>query len=284
MKNEFLPSRYVEIIQRLALGIEPIDSQRARRLEYPLQVQHEAAVFGLPRPPIERHTSNLYALRYQPGITAPLKLRFFDSAIPPYRPESDRRRIVARRLTIPVFKIADVETLEKNEADAANTPVKDFKRRIRRPVFFPGAAYDFSSMTTGLRGRVMRNGLPMRWARVVATLTGSGVIVGRAHGDDRGEFLLLINAHLTSAGPVPNILDIRVTVFGPRDAPTPTPADLPDLDPLWDLPLETLANPGEDDPVATGDQLPWTDTKNVTRVVRFIFGKCLSGEPDFVIT
>lgn len=286
MKNEFLPSRYVEIIQRLALGIEPIDSQRARRLGYPLQVQHEAAVLGLPRPPIERHTSNLYALRYQPGVTAPLKLRFFDSSVPPYRPERDRRRIVARRLTIPVFKLADVETLEKNEADAANKPVKDFKRRIRRPVFFPGAAYDFSAMTTGLRGRVTRNGLPMRWARVVATLAGSDVIVGRAHGDDRGEFLLLINANLTSAGAVPNPLDIKVTVTGPKDLPIPPSPDLPKLDPLWDLPLETLANPGEDDPVATGDQLPWADvdTKNVTRVVRFILGKCLSGEPDFSIT
>jgi len=284
MKNEFLPSRYVEVIQRLAIGIEPIDSQRAGRLGYPLQVQHEAAVSGLPRPPIERHTSNLYALRYQPGVTTPLNLRFFDSPVPPYRSEYDRRRIVARRLNIPIFKLADVEALEKADADAAHKEEKDFKRRIRRPIFFPGAAYDFSATTTGLRGRVMRDGLPMRWARVVAALAGSDVIVGRAHGDDRGEFLLLINANVATGSAVPQPLAIEVSVFGPKDAPTPPSPELPDLDPLWDLPLETLANPGDDDPVATGVQLPWIDPKKVTRVVRFILGKCLTGEPDFVIT
>lgn len=284
MKNEFLPSRYVEIIQRLALGIEPIDSQRAARLGYPLQVQHDAAVFGLPRPPVERHSSNLYALRYQPAVATSLDLRFFDSANRLYQPTQDRRRIVARRLKIPILALASVEALEKAEAEAALTQVKNFRRRIRRPVFFPGAAYDFSATATGLRGRVTRAGLPMRWARVVATLGGSSVIVGRAHGDDRGEFLLLLGSNVTTGSAAPTPLDITVSIFAPKDPPVPTAADRPDLDPLWDLPLETLANPGDADPVAAGDQLPWADTRSVTRVVRFILGKCISGEPDFVIT
>ena len=42
--NEFLSSRYVEVIHRLALGIEPIDAQHGRRLSYPLQMKHDAEV------------------------------------------------------------------------------------------------------------------------------------------------------------------------------------------------------------------------------------------------
>ena len=282
MKNEFLPSRYVEVIQRLALGIEPIDSQRGSRLGYPLQIQHEAALLGLPRPPIERHTSNLYALRYQPGISTPLQLRFFDSDRPVYKPQHDRRRIVARRFSIPMLELGVVEAEEKTEADAVPTEAKDFKRRMRRPVFFPGAAYDLSATTTGLRGRVMRDGVPLRWARVIAILNGTGVVVGRAHGDDRGEFLLLINAAVTTGSAVPKPLEIEVTVTGPLNMP-PVPPEFPNVDPLWDLPVEALANPGADDPAARGETIPWVGKKEVTRVVNFRIGECLTGEPDFVI-
>ena len=275
--NQFLPSRFVEVIHRLALGIEPIDAQRSRRLSYALRVEYDAAQFGLARPPIERHSSNLYALRYQPGVTTQLDLRFLDLSQRFYQPQYDRRRIVPRRLRIPILTLADVEAQEQIDK-------KDFQRRIRHPVFFPGAAYDCNVTATGLRGRVVRNGQPMRWARVVARLAGETVIVGQAHGDDRGEFLLLLNANVTTGSAWPNPLDIEVSVFGPAATPIPSPVNLPELDPLWDLPLETLANPGEADPVAAGDQLPANYTANVKRFVQFTLGKCLSGKPDFVIT
>lgn len=284
MTNEFLPSRYVELIERLALGIEPIDSQRSARLTYPLQIQHETSAAKLPRPPIERHQSNLYALRYQKGIVSPLQLRFFDSTQVFYRPEHDRRRIVARRFSIPILDRPAVETAEKTEADGVPREAKDFRRRVRRPVFFPGAAYDFSATTTGLRGRVMRDGKPMRWARITATLDGSTVIVGRAHGDDRGEFLLLINATVTSTSAVPKPLAIKVTVTGPLNMPIPTSPEQPAADPLWDLPVETMATPGDPDPAANGETVPWVATKEVNRVINFSIGECLTGEPDFVIT
>jgi hypothetical protein len=67
--NQFLPESNVEVIQRLALGIEPLDAQRSRRLSYELQVRDDQALLGSRRPPVERHPSNRYALRYQPGIT-----------------------------------------------------------------------------------------------------------------------------------------------------------------------------------------------------------------------
>jgi hypothetical protein len=287
--NEFLPSRYVEKIERLALGIEPMDALHARQLSYALRVEHDGAQLGLRRPPIERHTSNRYALRYQANLPPSVDLRFFDLPDKFYRPETDRRRIVPRRLRIPILTLADVETAEETEAQAANKNSKDFKRRIRRPVFFPGAAYDFNPTATGLRGRVTRGGEPMRWARVAATLTGTGLIVGRAHGDDRGEFLLLINSAVTTGSSLPKPLNIDVRVMGPATAPTPSSPDLPILDPLWDLPLEFLAAPGTNDPVATGVQPPdqppaQSYTASVTRTVEFTLGKCLGGAEDFVIT
>jgi len=273
--NQFLPSRYDEMVHRLALGIEPIDAQRARRLLYQLQVGYDAELSGLKRPRIERHTSNLFALRYQPGVPGTLPqvdLRFFDLSEPFYKPENDRRRIVPRRLRIPILRLTDVESAEAGDRGR-------FRRRVRRPVFFPGAAYDFCATTTGLRGRVMRNHQPLRWARVVAVLKGTTLIVGRAHGDDRGEFLLLINAKVTSGSTWPIPLEVEVSVFGPATAPTPVPADLPTRDPLWDLPLETLVDPGIDvDPVEAGEELPTPYTSSVKRDITFTLGKCLYEE------
>ena len=85
----------------------------ARRLGYQLQAVYEAQQPGLPRPPIERHLSNLFSLRYQPGVATQLDLRFVDSAEQVYRPESrppPGRR--ARRLGIPILTLTDVETAE----------------------------------------------------------------------------------------------------------------------------------------------------------------------------
>ena len=62
--NQFLPNRYVEIIHRLALGIEPLDAFRGGRLGYQLQAVYEVQQPGLMRPRIERDVSNLFLLRY----------------------------------------------------------------------------------------------------------------------------------------------------------------------------------------------------------------------------
>lgn len=269
--NDFLPSRYVEIIHRLALGIEPIDAQRGRRVSYPLQMGHDATTLRLPRPPIERHGSNLFSLRYQPGVTSPLDLRIFDLEAPRYDPRNDRRRIVPRRLRIPILTRTAVET-----AEALNS--LEFRRRIRRPVLFPGAAYDFSITATALRGRVLRNGRPMRWARVVARLAGQILVVGRAHGDDRGEFFLIVNANAVTGSSLPNPLNIDVSVSGPAVVPVPDPANQEEIDPLWDLPLETLAAPGSNDPVAAGETLPGGYGTTVTQPVTFTLGRCIYRE------
>lgn len=262
--NHFLNSSFVESLQRLALGLEPIDAGRRTRIAHPIEIALDKAPLGLPSIAIafaiERHDSCLHAVRYQPGVANQVDLRFFDAA----------RRFVPRRLRIPVLTLAAAES-------------QAFTFRVRRPVLFPGAAYDTSETATGLRGRVLRNNQPMRWARVEATLPGNGVVVGRAHGDDRGEFLLLIDSGASTIGDLENPLPINVTVSGPGVAPSPATPDLPGLDPLWDLPLEVASAPGANDPVSAGEALPANYTATNTRLVDFTLGKLRSHAGDFVI-
>jgi hypothetical protein len=258
--NQFLDNRFAESLQRLALGLEPVDSERRTRIAHPIEITLDGVPPPPPRPEIERHRSCLHALRFQPGVAARVNLRLFDSA----------RRFVPRRLSIPLLTQAQAET-------------RSYTQRVRRPVLFPGAAYDVSDTATGLRGRVLRGGRPMRWARVEATLPVSGVMVGRAHGDDRGDFLLLISSRAGPVGDLVNPFPLEVRVFGPAVAPVPASPDLPALDPLWDLPLETPPAPGAADPVSSGEQLPTNYTASVTRTVNFVLGRLLSQEPVFLI-
>ena len=259
--NQFLSSPFVENVQRLALGLEPIDAGRRTRIAHPIEITFDKAPLGLPSFAIERHRSCLHALRYQPDLaTNQVDLRFFDAT----------RRFVPRRLRIPVLTVAAAES-------------QPFTFRVRRPVLFPGAAYDTSETATGLRGRVLRNNQPMRWARIEAALPGSGLVVGRAHGDDRGEFLLLIDSTASTIGDLENPLAINVTVSGPGIVPSPSSPELPGLDPLWDLPLEVTSAPGASDPVSAGETLPPNYTATNARLVDFILGKLRSGAGDFVI-
>jgi hypothetical protein len=231
-------------------------------------------------PPLDRHDSNLFALRYQKGVKTILDLRFFDALERHYHPHQDRRRIVPRRLRIPLLTLNDVETQEQINP-------KGFARRIRRPYFFPGAAYGLELTATALRASVQRNGQPLRWCRAEARIPGKAPVVGRAHGDDRGEFLLLIAiraAEFRALGldPVligadetrPHEVALEVKIFGPAVAPVPSSSDLPTRDPLWDLPLETLALPGNDDPVAAGVNVPSGYVELATRSVNFTIGRC----------
>ena len=283
--NLFLPSRYDEIVHRLALGIEPMDAEHDARLRYQLQaVYDDATAVG---PPLERHNSNLFALRYQKGVKTSLDLRFFDATERTYHPRHDRRRIVPRRLRIPLLTLSEVETQEQ-------VAQQGFARRIRRPFFFPGAAYSVEPMATALRGTVLRNDQPLRWVRVEARIPGKPPVVGRAHGDERGEFLLVIAiraAEFKALGldPVligadekkPHEVELEIKIFGPTVAPIPNPIDLPTRDPLWDLPLETLSPPGTADPVAAGVNVPSGYVELATPLVNFTIGR--GRESTFVI-
>jgi hypothetical protein len=266
--NLFLPAAFSERVDRLALGLEPLDVLRGERIAAPLRVALDGApgvgngmvgdpfsvdpTFSLRH--VTRHNSCRYVLLYRPGMKPTVRLRFFDPM----------HRFAPRRISYPLPAGIDIPS-----------------PRVRRPAFFPGAGYDVSQSVTGLRGRVTWNAStanerPVRWVRVEASI--HGLIVGRAHGDDRGEFLLLLDCVAGGQGDLPNPLDVVVTVFGPP-APQPIPAD----DPLGDLPLEQLLV--DPDNVSPGTKLPtnplYAATPQSSRTVTFRLGTILTGQPKF---
>jgi len=299
--NEFLPKRFVENVQRLALGLEPVDVVRRARIPHPIHVAVEGTPFTDPLPeparlyledlrdrgielgdvmlPIPRHPSCRHALLFEPPARDHVDVRFFER----------QQRFVPRRLRFPMPAVADPD-------DAALWDGIPLGQRSRRPGLFPGAAYDVTDSATGLRGRVVRpdplnpgKRIPVRWPRVVARQNGT--IVGRAYGDQYGEFLLLLAPEAVPGVELTIPLQLEVTAFGPPPPPPPPPPPLPpaivmQVDPLWDVPLETAAAPGvAPDPVTAGEVVPANYTDSVTQTVVFTYGALISsGVPPFELT
>jgi hypothetical protein len=257
-----LPSRFATRVHRLALGLEPIDAARRLRVSHRLRISLETT--GAELPPVVRHASCLYALLHAAGVDTPVDVRI----------EDPTRRLVPRRMRIPFPPLIAVEAAEKLDADV---PVIE---RERRPFLFPGAAYDVPATATALRGRVLRGGAPMRWARVEAT--SQGTLIGRAHGDDRGEFLLVLGPDLGNLVTVVSPLPVAVRVVGPKPAPAPPPVI---GDPLWDLPVETLPAAGAADPISTGEQLPaaYLPGSEISQTVPMELGRLTGAQPPFVV-
>jgi hypothetical protein len=268
--NEFLPSRFVERVERLILGIEPTDAQRRTRIAHPIEVVLDKPSFspvtlswdlalGFADPigarhPIPRHNSCRHALVFPPGMDSPIAIRMYDSA----------RRFVPRRISYPI----------PGDITVAAPP-----SRVRRPALFPGAAYDVSQTATGIRGRVtwsqsLVNEVPARWVRVEAVIGGQ--VVGRAYGDDRGEFLLLLRSEAGGLGDLPVPLVAQVTVFGP-----PAPIAVSPDDPFGDLPVETLL--ADPDTISPGENLPigYASTVLSSRPVTFELGRLLTNQDKF---
>lgn len=266
--NTYLPSVFDEQIQRLILGLEPVDAVRQSRVSRPIDLMLD----GVPYPdgtedifdfdgaldplgylsPIQRHNSCRYVLTYPPNRTSPIAIRLYDR----------ERRFVPRRISYPVPD--DVASASAN--------------RIRRPALYPGAAYDIGIAATGIRGRVTWNEsgddeVPVRWVRVEAAIGGQ--VVGRAHGDDRGEFLLLLENEAGGLGELPSPLTATVTIYGPA-----APVDIPGDDPLGDLPRETAGDP---DDISDGTTLPdgYDRTDASSRDVTFELGVLLTGQDKF---
>lgn len=258
--NKLLAARFVERIHRLALGLEPFDAARAQRVTHPVAMRLE----GPHRdrlPAIERHDSGLHALRYRPGLGTHAMVRLLDPA----------RRFVPRRLRIPL-------------PDFAAEPDPPLPQRNRRLALFPGAAYDVAETATGLRGRVQRGPAPQRWARVTATLPGTSLVVGRAHGDDRGEFLLLLASEALPVGELNGSIDVNVTVSAPAVPPVPPTPETPAQDPFWDLPLELVPAALLPDDVSPGTALPTDYTAETTVAVILVPGRIISSQvATFVI-
>lgn len=263
--NVFVRPAYAESIVRLALGIEPIDRARGTRVPHGVDV----ALEGVPAPVatwrrmdgwetvndvlprMQRHPSGHFVLLYRKDLPTEVDIRLFD-------PE---RRFVPRRLRVRIPTEAAVMAAETDPLLPPAPP------RIFRPALFPGVSYPLTERSTGLRGRVVRGGKPMPWARVVARASGTAEVIARAHGDDRGEFLLVVPPPgdpaqaWTRADPLP----LDIAVFGPLQvAAAPAPND-----PLSNLPQESATPPvvGSFDGVQAGTALPPGYAETATGVV-----------------
>ncbi|GAA3650734.1 hypothetical protein GCM10022237_08110 [Nocardioides ginsengisoli] len=240
----FLSRPYDEHRYHLALGIEPRSSLTGSRLDAGLEVRWERYPKPVGRwrtwrpgetltdvlPRIDRHSSGRFARRYDEEVARPMLVRLVDR----------QRRYVPRRLEIPIPDEATVV--------GAVGPhlVPDPAWRRSFPVdLFPGAAAPLTSGATVLRGHVVRQvgGVPqpVRWARVRA-VTPTGAEIGWAHGDDRGEFVLVLRpARGALTVPVdPMVVELTVSRPDPPPVPPASDPDLARVDPLWDLPLETV--------------------------------------------
>ena len=265
--NVFVRPSYAESITRLALGIEPIDRARGMRATHGVQV----ALEGVPTPVaswrrierwqtvndvlprMRRHPSGHFVLLYRKDLPTEVAIRLFD-------PD---RRFVPRRLRV---RIPSEAAVEASETDPLLAPPLTWPR-IFRPALYPGVNYPLTERSTGLRGRVVRGGTPMPWARIVARASGTADVIARTHGDDRGEFVLVVPppGDPTQAWARADPLRLDIVVFGPKIPAAPAALG----DPLSNLPQEPATPPvvGVFDSVQAGTALPPDYIETVTGVV-----------------
>ncbi|MBK7823668.1 hypothetical protein [Nannocystis sp.] len=240
--------------QRLAQGIEVLDAVRGGRVARPIRVDLEGqwaprnVTPGSPytrpsgwrdSPGVSRHASCLHALLYHPALIA---LKPADRHVAIYI-HDHARWFVPRRIRVPLVDPHDIE-----RDDLGLHPIE---QRIRHIAVFPGTAYEFSERMTGLRGQVLRDGVPVAWARIEALYPDHGdMVAGHAHGDDRGEFLLLVGAHPAPFVDPQGTIAVSIRVFGPSVPPAPA------TDVLAALPVEDLPTPGAPDPISAGTTPP----------------------------
>ena len=301
MTNALLSTRFVERFQRLLLGMQPMDAYSMQRLTHPVEMRIEAAPFVEPLSdavarwlrsradsgvPLSdgwlkalRHASGRHVVTYTTGQGASIDVRILDA----------RERIVPRRLRVPLVALGTPEHVATLDA----LPVG---QRSRTPVLYGGATYAINERATGLRGRVVVDAgggvmRAVRWARVEVRPAGGGAAMAWAHGDQHGEFLLILPPEAIAAPAVqlPQVLKLAVTVTGRRVLPAVVPPLLVQrADPFWDLPLETVGAPGTPpttDLVALGRVAPADYDGAITQLVSFRYSEIISrGVPPFDIT
>ena len=169
-----------------------------------------------------------------------------------YSIDNDPRHYVPRRLSL-----TPVQTGGIPPASVDN---------IRKAWLWPGTAYPLGANTTAIRGRIRKGSAlasakTIPWARVIVTLPAnlaapadfaSEPKVGWGHGDDRGEFLIVLGAQAIPGGAVlPSNVTLRIWVsFLPS-------AQIDQSDPLGSLPLE-LAGADALNDVLRGKEIPAT--------------------------
>jgi hypothetical protein len=109
-------------------------------------------------------------------------------------------------------------------------------------------------------------------------------VVGRAQGDDRGEFLLVLRPEAIGIEPLDRDLrlSLPVTVTAQASDPAASAAARTE-DPLWDLWAQPVTGSGPSDPVSRGETLPPAYTVTRSQAVPFTLGRLSTSEvPPFV--
>jgi len=219
---------------------------------------------GLPRLSRGRRPGRFRRL-FTPELESPVTVRIADGG----------RRYVPRRLVVPFTPLADI----LDEEAAAGRPAP----RARRVAVFPGCGFGPHGATTGLRGRVVHAGTPVPWVRVTARHATIDQQVGWAHGDDRGEFLLILRPGPTAlSAPAAFTFAIRLTIAIPPGPPAVAPLGFPD-DPLPLLVAEELPPLGQPDDVSPGTGPPAGYTTAIETTVELRLGRLLSPPTPFPI-
>jgi len=311
--NEVLAPAWTERVVRLRLGVEAVDALGrpgplggiGLHLEdgpRPAKVPSGVAApvpfgdldDGIGLPGVAASPSGRFALAFgQPIVDAPpnrVVVRIVDR----------HRRFVPRRLSIPAPSLQAVTTAEaSHDAD----PTVPLAPRVCRPALFPGAAYGEAAGATIVRGRVTWGvgGPRAAWARVVARTAapidvhdeeGDVVatvqpVLGRAHGDERGEFVLVI-------GPLPKELalaaettvDLELAITARPEPAANAPVASPTgsrADPLWHLPIETVGSLDPADLVTAGVTTPSGFTASTTVALTCDRGRITRPSPVFAL-
>lgn len=217
------------VLHRLALAVECVDAIREALVQTDVRVGREVSprLLGPNSDPawpcldLGRKGSARALLRFEQRPPTKLRLRLDD----PWR------RIVPRRFDLPLWSLAEIEAAEQAP------PVVPGASLLFRPWLLPGSAARLSRGMTAVRGRVIHGDAPVRWPRVTARGPGNQP-VGWAHGDERGEFLLVVVGTGYLPPPPPSELPIDLVVTAPD--PAGAVADDPP-DPLADLVVEAIA-------------------------------------------
>lgn len=228
--------RHADVLHRLALAIDCRDSVTHQGVTTEVRIGRE-----VPRAVLSpRHDRAwpCWDLIAKAAGRAVVMLDLRSPTAVRLRIADPRRRYVARRFDLPLWTLREVL-----DHESAGSPVPAASRLLR-PWLLPGSAAAISRGMTIVRGRVVRGDDPVRWPRITARGPGHQA-VGWAHGDERGEFVLVIEDTGTLPPPAPTELPVQLFVTA-RIPSTPDP-----FDPYADLTIEPLlrsaAPPGPGD-------------------------------------
>ncbi len=230
-----------DVLHRLALAVETVDAVTARPVrvrtgrEVPPRLRPPGADASWPCLDLESNGRGRAVLRHGWSVPGAVTVRLVDPA----------RRFVPRRVRVPLWTLAEVEAVEAPPPAAGSyVPTRS---RLLRPWLLPGAGYPLPRGTTAVRGRLTLGGAPVRWARVVARGPGNAR-VGWGHGDERGEFVVVVAGTGTLAPPAPSTMGVSLTFTAP---PQSVPTGPPPADDYTDLVVE--AEPRSAAPPAAAD-------------------------------